>query len=400
MAYIYKNYKGDEVSSWSYSAGQTFGSCREKFRILKIAGFRQKGETAASKFGVAIEDAIQHFHSDNMKPESGRDHFKFRWLQFKEVPNLIYKEKEGSWEDFYKAGTELMDLYELTVPSLPITNPEFQLRYSREVFPGTELAGITDQGFVDMLSRASWTHPMLPKVNRPKGSAYRPVIIDIKVSGKMLDTTPNMLQLDTQLKRYSGFSGVKDVGFLWMQRMKPGSFDKGTEVTFLRDSGKWTKGLRGVVHESDEESQTAIVLAHHDQDRVKTTLSEIKGKGSTERKNELVAGWLADGTMTQVSTDDITKQRIRFVAVRVNDEDVIEENRVVAQQIVNARQASIDGFWPKDGAGVRFPNNRCVWCEARGKCLRDPQLDAALLVQISPSTPIEEDWLDQVQEED
>lgn len=399
-SFIYRNFKGDEVTSWSYSTGNVFSSCREKFRLLKIAGYRQKGDTAASKFGVAIEDAIQHYYADNRKHESGVDYFAFRWLQFREVPNLIYKEKEGDWKDFYDAGKQLMQLFEIMAPSLPIVDPSFQVRYNREVFPGTELAGITDQGFVDLVSRAPWNHEMLPKANRPsKDSLFRPLVIDIKVSGKGLDTTPGMLALDPQLRRYSSFSSIPDVAFLWMHRLKPGSFDKGTEITFLQDSKQWTKGLRAVVYEYDDETKSALVMARHDVDRVKAAMSEITGKGSKDRKADLTTAYLLDGTLTEVSAEAITKQRIRFVAVRIPEEDAIEESKIVGRQIVEARQASIDNFWPKDGAGVRFPKNSCTWCECRGSCLKDDNLRDALLVQIKPADP-EPDWIDDITEEE
>lgn len=398
MAYIYKNYKGDEVNSWSYSSGQTFDFCREKFRLSKVAGWRQKGDTAASKFGVAIEDAIQHFHADNLKPESGIDHFMLRWLQFREVPNLIYKEKESSWAEFYQAGKELMALYELTLPTLPITKPDFQLRYSKEVFPGTELAGITTQGYVDMISRAEWGHPMLPKVARPKGSEYRPVIIDIKVSGKMLDANKELVQLDPQLRSYSWLSAIQDVGFLWFHRTKPYSYEKGTEVTFLKPSGKWTAGLKALIFEYDDDAKTALVIASHDIEGVKAAMADIKGKGSKERKEFLVADYLTDGTLTEVPVENITKQRIRFVAVRIAPEDTIEEGRVVAKQIVEARQAAIEEFWPKSGAGVRFPKQNCVWCDMRGHCLKDAALRDALLVQIRPADPVQDDWLLEIED--
>jgi hypothetical protein len=398
-AFIYRNYKGDEVNSWSYSSGQTFDFCREKFRLQKVAGWRQKGDTAASKFGVAVEDAIQHFHADNLKPESGVDHFKLRWLQFREVPNLIFKDKEGQWEDFYQTGAELMALYELILPTLPIVKPDFQLRYSKEVFPNTELAGITTQGFVDMISRSPWVHPMLPKVSIPKGSVYRPVLLDIKVSGKMLDANSELVQLDPQLRSYAWLTGVHDVGFLWFHRTKPYSYEKGTEVTFLKPSGKWTAGLRAVVFEFDSEAKTAIVVAHHEVEGVKAQFSEIKGKGSTERKEALKATLLEDGTLTEVQLENITKQRIRFVAVRITPEDVVEEGRVVAKQIVDAKQAADENFWPKDGAGVRFPKQNCVWCDMRGHCLHDKGMVDNLLVQIKPTEPEPlEDWLDEIEE--
>jgi hypothetical protein len=239
---------------------------------------------------------------------------------------------------------------------------------------------------------------MLPKADIVKGAQYRPVILDIKVSGKMLDANKELVQLDPQLRSYSWLSGIQDVGFLWFHRSKPYSYEKGTEVTFLKESGKWTAGLRAVVHEYDDEKKTALVIAHHDLERLKTAMAEIKGKGTKERKEALVSSYLIDGTLTEVSVENITKQRIRFVAVRIPTEDIIEEGRVVAKQIVDAKQAADENFWPKSGAGVRFPKQNCVWCDMRGHCLRDANLRDALLVQIKPADPEPEDWLDQIED--
>jgi len=397
-AYLYKNYRGVEVNSHSHSSGSTFSFCRQKYYLQKVQGWRTKGENASSKFGVAVEDAIAYYHQNGLKPGEAVDHFKFRWLQFKEVPDLIFKDKEGTWEDLYKSGSQLLALYEIMLPDLPIVKPEFQLRYSREVFPGTELAGLQDQGFVDLLSRGPWVHPLLPKVTVPPNATHRSIIVDIKTSGTALDLTPQILQLDPQLKRYASLSGVRDVAFLWFQRSKPLSFEKGTEITFLEDSGKWTKGQKAVIYEFDSEANSALITHEVNLFSIKTALAEIKGKGSGELKAAKIAEFIADAILTKVPVEHITKQKLKFVAVRMNDEDVEEENRIVAKQMVEIRQASIDNFWPKDGAGVRFPKNNCGWCEMRGHCLRDTQLRDQLLVQIT--NPVESDWLDDVQEEE
>jgi len=398
MAYIYKNSKGIEVSSWSYSTGQTFGFCRRKFKLAKKDGWRSKGDTAASKFGVAVEDAIQHFHADGLKAGCGVDHFKYRWLQFKEVPNLVYKEKEGDWKDFYQAGSELLALYELSVPSLPFVNPQFQLRYAKEVFPGTELAGITDQGFTDMHCSPPWDHPLLPKLPKPANAQHRPLIVDIKVSGKGLDATPGMLRMDKQLRRYAWQSGILDVAFLWLHRSKPNSYEKGVEVTFLEPSGKWTPLQQAVVLEYDSETRQATVTPKINLVQITKELDEIKGKGTKERRKALLDKWLLDDVISVVPVSAVTKQKLTFTAVRMSQEAVLDEGRLVGKDIVEARQAQAEEFWPETGAGVRFPNQNCVWCEMRGICLDDPKLRDNLLVQITPAP--EADWLDQISEDE
>jgi dihydroxyacetone kinase DhaKLM complex PTS-EIIA-like component DhaM len=179
--------------------------------------------------------------------------------------------------------------------------------------------------------------------------------------------------------------------------MKPGSFDKGTEVTFLQTFGKWTAGLKAVVQEHNKEAESLLVAAHHDVEQIKTTLDAIKGKGSKEKKEEAVVHFLDIGMLSLVPASSVTKQRMRFVAVRLNPEDVKDDAKIVAKQIVEIHQAAIDDYWPQTGAGVRFPKSNCGWCEMRGHCLKDDKLRDSVLVQISTPT---EDWLDDVPEEE
>jgi hypothetical protein len=389
MSFIFKDYKGREINTWSYSAGTTFDFCQKKFELSRILGWRSKDTLAASKFGVAIEEAIQFFHQNGNKPESGIDEFKRVWLKFQKM-ELVYKAKEGTWEDLYKAGSELMHLYEVMVPSLPIVRPEFQLNYKKEVFPGTALSGIEDQGFVDMLSRAPWNHRLLPTVKAPADSAYRPLIIDIKSSGKGLDATPDLIQLDPQLRRYAWQSGIRDVGFLWFHRMKPG-LEKGTGVTILESFENW-KPLDKAEVVQIQETKVLIATAEN-AEAFSKAISEIKGKGSTEKKEQLLEEWKTEGKISTVDSSILTKQRIRFVAVRIPEEDVIEEGKIVGRQIVEAKAAADRSFFPKTGAGVRFPKQNCVWCEQRGNCLQNSEIRDKLLIQIKPAETVDDDWL-------
>lgn len=392
---IFTNYKGQTVDTFSYSSGQMFDFCQRKFYLQKKVGWRTKGDTAAAKFGVAVENAVQFFHQNGLKEGTGIDAAKLEWLKFKDQP-LGYKKGE-TWEEFYQVGAELLALYEVMLPTLPIMNPEFQLRYSKQVFPGTEIADVKDQGFIDMISRAKWNHPLLPKIEYVAGATYRPVLVDIKTSGKGLDATPDLIQLDPQLAQYSWLSGIRDVGFLWFHRVKPKSFEKGTEITFIEEYGKWTAGMQAVVFSYDEETNTVIVCHHLNMDGVTKGLADIKGKGSTDAKKSLLEKWVEEDIVSRVPTEVITKQRLRFVCVRISEEDVKEAGEVVAQQIIAVREAERLNFWPKTGAGVRFPKNNCSWCDMRSLCLKNDQLRDTMLVQITGAVAEPEaDWLDEI----
>lgn len=398
MAVLYTNPKGEPVTTSSYSSNDLFKSCPRLYYLDKVVGWKRKDKSAALKFGRAFENGLQFYHDNGLKPDAGVDHFKFLWLAEKENTELKYTKAEVDWKSLYQAGAELLKLYEILLPSLPIRDPVFQANYKKTVFPGSDLADIQDQGYVDVVSRSPWVHPLLPKVDIPKGSPYRVLGIDIKTSGKSLDATPDLLTLDPQLLRYAWLSGILDWGFLWAVKSNPVSFQKGTEVTLLADSGKWKAGDKATISEYDSENQTALLGTEEDIAKVKETLDAIKGKGSTEAKNAAVAQFQTEGVLSRVSTEFFTKMKIQFVAVRMSEEDVKEAGDVVGHDIAGIVEANRTNFWPKH-PGVRFPNTRCSFCAHRGICLHNDQLRDNLLVQLSPAAK-EEDWLDDIGEDD
>lgn len=397
MAILYRNYAGVDITKHSYSSGQDFSFCRQLYYLKRIKGYRQVGDTAAQRFGVAVEDSIRFWHSNGLKEGTGIEEFKRLWLAHKDSDKLKYKPKE-EWSDFYKAGAEMMRLYEVVLPTLPIRDPMFQANVTKEVFPGTSLAGIEDQGYIDLISKADWTHPLLPKVEVPPNSPYRPVILDIKVSGSALDFSPSLIALDPQLKRYGWLSQFKDVGFMWFQRSKPKAYEKGTEITLLENLPDINAGQKFVVYEYDAEKDIVTFCPENGLAEAAKILAEVKGKGSGERKKELLKEWLADGWMRQAPSDTVTKQRFRFVAVRLTDEDLKETGEIVGREIVNIHDSYENNYWPKDGAGIRYPNQKCPACSHRSICTKDERLQSQMLVQLNAPQP-EADWIDEVGEE-
>lgn len=391
---LYINPQGNPVTRHSYSSGATWDKCSRLYQHEKIKGYKRKDKSAALQFGKAVEDSIQYYHENGLKPESGQDEFRRIWLLHKENTELKYISKERDWSNLRDCGVQLLRLYEIMLPTLPISDPVFQASYVKEVFPGTELAGLEFGGFVDMISKSPWNHPLLPKVAIPKNSAYRPVLLDLKTAGTELNINSGLLALDPQLQSYSWVSGIPDVAFLWMVKCIANSFSKGTEVTFLEPSGNWTPGDKAVVYKFFEDDGKLLVGSQSDLDKIVAALEEIKGKGSTEKKELFIAGALIRGELTEVPVDKVTKVKIQFLAVRIEPEDSKEAGEVIARQMAEIHQAQTTGFYPKSG-GVRFPNAQCTYCSHRGLCLRDQNLVDEYLVQVKTA---ESDWLDELEE--
>lgn len=396
-AKLYTAPSGKDISIHSFSSGQLFKSCNYKYFLTKVRGFRRRDNSAALKFGRALESGVQFLHENGLRVDDACTEFKRLWLADKENTEIKFSKAEGSWANLYKVGDQLIKLYAILLPSLPIKDPVWQVQYKRMVFPGTHLDGLEDQGWVDIVSKCDWNHPMLPRAERPKGSLYRTLVIDMKTAGKKLDTTNEMLRLDPQLLRYSSLSGISDLAFLWMVKSIADAYKAGVGFTVLEVSGKWTVGEEGVVFEYDDETQTITGCGWDSYDVLKEQLSEIKGKGSTEAKKILIEKWLVDGILKTINIEFVTKQTIQFKAVRVHPEDIQEAGQSAAKEIADIHNCSETGYWPRN-TGVRFPNTQCSWCECRGVCLREPRLVEELLVQIT--NPANDEWLDGVGEEE
>ncbi len=140
-----------------------------------------------------------------------------------------------------------MKLYALRQPSLPIPlggQTVFQREYAKEVFPGDETYGeIEDMGKLDIIAFVAPDHPLLPKLNwRPEYGAFRPIIVDIKTAGNDFPEQYGIAAHDTQLRRYSWLSGIRDVSLLWFVK-KGLTIQKGYSVTLLEDAGFMKAGL-------------------------------------------------------------------------------------------------------------------------------------------------------------
>jgi len=379
VSFLYKNASGREIQHGSNSSLSTYRTCRRKFKLNRVDGWKQKGHKASLEYGKAVEDAIMYYHANGLKKGDCLEEFQRIWLKWADQ-DLSYTDQEGDFFQLMGMGKEMARLYEARLPSLPIRNPKFQLQYLKKVFEGTELADLEFMGYVDMLSTLE------------DGSR---LIIDIKTAKSGLDLTPNMLSMDPQLREYAWLSGIRDVAFLWFVKSKAG-VKKGDTVSLLDEGGAEMTAFK---YQKDEETQEEKVLLGHPiaVQILDDQLSEIKGKGSTKLQEAFVENWVELGIIRWVPRDQIVKVRLQFVRATIPAEIIPEVGNRVGHLMVQMRQSALDNDYPQDG-GVRFPNQICTWCEFRGCCLKDQGLRDALLVQIAPAAN-EPDWLDDLEEE-
>lgn len=384
MPHLYENHSGKLVTIHSYSSGNTFKECKRKYKLSKLDGWKEKEQKAAFKFGDCIEQSIRFFHESGLRAGSSGDEFTRLWLKHQDNKELVYTDKEGSWEAMHQMGIEMLALYEIRLPSLPIYKPTFQVKYQKEVFPGSELSGIDFVAYVDM------------EVRRPESEL---LLLDIKTSSNELDESiPNLLALDPQLLSYGWVSGILNVGFVWFTKIKIGQYKKGDAVTLLKGSPnisamkRYEPGTLFRIIESGEDEGFVVAALPSDYDKIDAELSEITGKGSTAKKKDLLKKYTEDGTIGVLDIGKITKQKLQFVTARLNPEDVKEMGEAIGSEIADIVDAREQDFFPKEPM-IRGLIKKCQMCPFLGICLDNKTLRDERVIRTNS------DWLDEIEDE-
>jgi len=389
MSVLYKSASGREVTHSSSSALDTFRLCRRKFKLSRIDGWKQKANKASLSIGKCLESALQFYHDNGLKDGDFEDEWSRLWLKFADI-QLAYTDQEKDWQNVYTLGKEWAKLYSILLPTFPIRNPKFQLQFLKELWPGdSTYGGLSFMGYTDMLSTLE------------DGTR---LIIDIKTAAKALPITTDLMALDGQLRKYAWVSGINQVSFLNFVKCDPSSFRKGAEVTLLEDIREYKAGEQLVVwkccppDENDPRFQLVVspekIVQELDED-----LEKIKGKGSTEAKRAKTAEYFRKNGLKTVGRDQVTKVKIQFVRGTIPEEDLPEIGQQIGTDMLALQAASENNSFFRDG-GVRFPNATCGWCEFLPLCNRNDKLRDETLVQIRPSTPLEEkDWLTELEDE-
>ena len=360
MAFLYVNSKGTAWRKHSYSAGNTFDQCPKKYYLQKVLGWKEIDNKARFAFGKALETAIQFHHENN--GEGSIEKFVKEWTTYKDNKELQYTKVEKDWSSLLRTGTEMMKLYIIRQPSLPIPmggQTVFQREYAKEVFPNDPNYGeIEDAGKLDIVAFVQPDHPLLPKLDwKPEYGAFRPLIVDIKTAGQDFPESYGMAAYDTQLRRYSWLSGIRDVALLWFVK-KGHSLQKGSSITLLEDAGIFKAGSEAVIAQTDGEN--VILVAN---DFMIEEMEKAQGKKEDGKTDQTKAGkerrdaWLIKFGV-RVPVAFITKQRLQFNAGYVTIESANDAGRIAARQIVNIVSAwhqGAEGF--PNTFGIRFPHD-------------------------------------------
>jgi PD-(D/E)XK nuclease superfamily len=363
MAYLYINAKGQPWRKHSYSAGNTFDQCPRKYFLQKVIGWREKDNKARFQFGKALETAIQHYHENN--GEGAIERFIQEWQPNAMNTELSFTKVEKDWANLLQIGIEMIKLYQIRQPALPIPmggQTLFQREYAKEVFPGDANYGeIEDAGKLDIVAYVDPMHPMLPRLNwKAEYGPFRPIIIDIKTAGADFPEEYGIAAFDTQLRRYSWLSGIRDVGLLWFVK-KGRSLQKGSSVTLLEAAGPLAAGSEAVIAQVDGDD--SILLAN---DYMIEEMEKAQGKkedGKTDQTKAAKARrdeWLATNG-TRVPNDILTKQRLQFNAGYVNVDSADDAGAIAARQIVNIVNAWKIHVTGRNGYpntfGIRYPHD-------------------------------------------
>src|ERR1700719_961825 len=150
MAFLYISPSGKPWTRHSYSAGNTFDQSPLKYYLQKVEGWREKDTKARFLFGKALEEAIQWFHEHDGNAQGAVQQFIEKWQGHAAHKELQYTKVEKYWATLLKTVVEMIRLYAVRQPSLPIPlggQTIFQKEFSKEVFIGDPVyGGIEDMG--------------------------------------------------------------------------------------------------------------------------------------------------------------------------------------------------------------------------------------------------------------
>lgn len=351
MAFLYINAKGTEWRKHSYSAGNDYDQSPLKYYLRRIGGWREKDNKASFLFGRAIEESIQAYH-DNDGEINIVAEFHGRWSVHKDRQDLIYTQVEKDWENLLFDGMEMMRLYQIKQPTLPIplgACSAFQRLYSKEVFPGDQNYGeIVDEGKLDIVSYADPAHPLLESIEwKPEMGTYRPVIVDMKTSGVDYPDRPGIAAFDKQLRRYSWLSGIQDVALLVFRKVGR-TLKKGYSVTLLDDTKKFKAGEEVVISCIDE---LGLTIVKND-----FLVDEVKKYDGRTKQGKIMQEELLEKYSDFVQPKQITRQRLQFISGRVTKESANEAGEIAGRQIVQIVNSWKNKSWPNT-FGIRYPQD-------------------------------------------
>jgi hypothetical protein len=388
MAFLYVNTKGEPWRKHSYSAGGDYDQSPLKYYLRRVMGWKEKDSKAAFLFGRAVEKAIEYYH-DN-RGVGIIEKFIELWAGAKEIEGLQYTKTEKDWNNLNLDGIDMMKLYKIRQPQLPIplgNASVFQREYAKEVYPGDPNYGeIVDAGKIDIVSYVDPSHPLLPRVQwKPEYGLLRPIITDMKTSGIDFPENPGIAAFDKQLRRYSWQAGIRDVALLWFVK-KGRTYKKNSRVTLLENVGEYKAGMEVYVIETSKKDPVGAYIVGSE--AMIETMEGIQGKkadgkldttkAAVERKEE----WIADNAPFAPEIA-FTRQRLQFNAGFVTLESANDAGLIAGGQIVRIVNSWKNKQWPNT-FGIRYPHDDRTDPFFRAFVLNDEAFKKEHFTQVEP----------------
>lgn len=406
-AHLYINSKGRAVTRHSFSGGSDFSHCAQFYKLKRTDGWTEKELHAYFEFGKAVEAGWQFYHENGLDLAGAINAFfngylkAEGWNKQKDKP-LTYTAVEGDWDALAASGREMIQLYALTLPFLPIAInpvPKFQTELQKEVFPSTKLAGIEFVAYIDMIAQTDWRRLLGPN---PDPATMNPlqvldqkqkILVDCKTAAKPLPKIVGIAGMSKQLKTYSWLADISQVAFLRFIKTNR-SFERGSEVILLEDLGNIKSGTTVQVIKYQEFEPTVpekpadpakprskpkpAIPEQPEELWIVREVNEIAqmfkicGSGQTREEKENRETYIKTNAAL-VDKTKVTKQRIEFVRATISKADQQEMATKIGREIAAIHNANETDYWPKEG-DITYPNDKCPKCPMLGLCLNNPSL--------------------------
>lgn len=379
---IYTTPTGWKVFEFSHSQYSKYVGCGKRFEIERVRGWRQK-PGAILEFGKAIEGAVKGFYVSRREPV---ENFERSWdlmepttlegilreaneqpdsisAKLKNVLAMNYPNGE-SWQTMNVAGRALMKTFAATWEQYPPRDPFFP-DFKRNPYKVRDAAtGHDYQAVPDLIDK----------------DAAGPFIVDLKSLGNLLDdSVPGLVVNDKQLRTYAAVTKIFRVA-LWNFCRKPKRGEALLAESIFEEVRKGVGGVRFQVvpHVALFAAREANGLNIDDAGQFLGIANpqEINKEYKKLCKEDPSLKVLAEEIARTLSESNAPQFKIQWLEGTMTEEHAVEAIREEMSVIPQIKA----GWFPRRG-GLRFPENTCTWCPARGLCMEElfgpkPEYDA------------------------
>jgi PD-(D/E)XK nuclease superfamily len=345
---IYVTKTGFEVYDFSHSQYDQYHGCGKKYELMRVGGWKEK-PGAAREFGIVLQESVRLFYKEKKEPVES---IESAWHTFKGDASTIYEYPDGEdWDSFNRAGIGLMINLKKDWQKFPPRDPAWP-DWKRDPFKVyNKETGLVYQAVPDLMDKDEQGH----------------FIADLKAMGNLLnDDTPGLVVNDLQLRTQAAATHIYRVA-LWNFCRKPKRVNPPTAEEI---KAAVAIGLQASILE-----KMALLVARETSDMNIADAGKFLG---IDKPDEVNKSWKAD-----VKADPTLKEKALHIAEAINKN---HKPQYVIQWVAGTmtQQHAEDGlreemsvipliqqkYFPRRG-GIRFPNNSCTWCKARGLCMAE-----------------------------